>query len=483
MPVGGLFKRQSDFGMAMKKILSFTVVFLSGIHFSFSQANVLISDGVSTNQTLVGQTNIGVVTVNDSSGKTITFESATSTPLGYGLALSNAVVYANNTAAAGNTNVLIQVAAGAFDLSGYFYAFVPMKDGVSIQGEGIGQTIFIAPKASSQMWPFQMGSFSEAKDFSLQDGMYIGLFTNGKRNCRFSDIYSDGSAIDGVYVTGRQNTNDFFDLDLNSDYDAFNVFATAPANRNSQEAFNFYNSKLTVVSDVNTHSSFTNAILRAFAVTTGSNSVYHLYGCTLSATANVLSNGYPFGQCDALSFGQPGGATFLTGVKVYLHGCTLSSSSTKGTPFDINFLGTNCTVYIDHATVWDPTKVNWGGAGNAIVYMDNIPNATNPPVAGGFLYSPNGTNSAWLTSVVTNNGTATLSGIGSTATDFGTFKRNFTNTSGKTVVVTLTNAKAVAVFDNAGVNWIPPSANPSVVILQPNGYLTNSTGGGFWHAW
>lgn len=450
---------------------------------TLGQPFVRINGGLSTNQTIVGSTNIGVVTVEDSSGKSVAFVSPNLTPVGYGRAMSNAVVYANRVAATTGTKAVIHVSAGTFDLSGFFYTFVPMKDGVSIDGAGINSTIFIAPKAPLELWPFQMGSFSEAKDFTLKNGMYIGLFSNGKTNVRFSNIYSDGSAIDGVYATGRGNTNDFFALDMNSDFDAFNVFIIAPASRNSQESLNFYNSKFTVVSDTNTSSQFTNAILRAFAITSGSNSVYHLYGCTLSATANVLSNGYAFGQCDALSFGQQSGPTYLTGVKVYLHGCTLNSTSTKGTPYDINFLGTNCTVYMDHSTVWNPAKVHWGGAGNAIVYMDNIPTATDSPVAGGFLYSPNGTNSTWITSVVTNNGMATLAGIGTTATDHGTFRRNFTNTTEKTIIVTLTGATAVAVFDNAGVNWIPPSANPSVVVLQPNGYLTNSSGGGFWHAW
>jgi hypothetical protein len=73
-------------------------------------------------------------------------------------------------------------------------------------------------------------------------------------------------------------------------------------------------------------------------------------------------------------------------------------------------------------------------------------------------------------------------GLTSHATNFGSFTGGWTNTSGKNVSVTLTNATSAAWFDAAGVNWLPASLNVQSQLLQPLGYVTNATGGGFWHA-
>jgi hypothetical protein len=111
-------------------------------------------------------------------------------------------------------------------------------------------------------------------------------------------------------------------------------------------------------------------------------------------------------------------------------------------------------------------------------YFGNA-NQANFNLSNGNLTGP----SANFSGTVTANTVTATNGFSSYATNTTAgFTGNFTNTTGLTIFVNLTNATAAAWFDWRTNNWLPASANVQQSILGPNGWITNVTGGGFWHA-
>jgi hypothetical protein len=64
----------------------------------------------------------------------------------------------------------------------------------------------------------------------------------------------------------------------------------------------------------------------------------------------------------------------------------------------------------------------------------------------------------------------------------GTFAGNWTNRFSVPVAVVMTNNAATAVFNASGVNVIPASANPASFTVGIGGWLTNSSGGGYYYS-
>jgi hypothetical protein len=74
-------------------------------------------------------------------------------------------------------------------------------------------------------------------------------------------------------------------------------------------------------------------------------------------------------------------------------------------------------------------------------------------------------------------------GFASFATNFGSFSRNWTNTSGINLIVVLTNTPLAAIFNRRGSNVVPSrAATPTMTFYIPPLFWITNTGGGLFYA-